>query len=119
MILEYEVYSKIKFRLVGKNKRVGIAPNHKFSSNKQSLLSLNTNSHPFSLSSVGVIADETWTLSTSLPPAEALLDGAFFVAVEVLGSQPDLHLGEEMVIAWRQVRTVRRVATNLPVEALD
>jgi hypothetical protein len=43
-----------------------------------------------------------------------------FVAVEVLGSQPDLlHLGEEMVIAWRQVRTVRRVVENLPVEALD
>jgi hypothetical protein len=42
-----------------------------------------------------------------------------FVAVEVLGSQPALHLGEEMVIAWRQVRTVRRVAENLPVEALD
>jgi hypothetical protein len=28
-----------------------------------------------------------------------------FVVVEVLGSQPELHLGEEMVIAWRQVRT--------------
>jgi hypothetical protein len=41
-----------------------------------------------------------------------------FVAVEVLGSPPD-HRGEEMVIAWRQVRTVRRVAENLPVEALD
>jgi hypothetical protein len=27
--------------------------------------------------------------------------------VEVLGSQPDLHLGEEMVIAWHQVRNVR------------
>jgi hypothetical protein len=43
----------------------------------------------------------------------------FFVAVEVLGSQPDLHLGEEVVIAWCQDRTVRRVAENLPVEALD
>jgi hypothetical protein len=42
-----------------------------------------------------------------------------FVAVEVLGSQPDLHLGEDIVIAWRQVRTVRTVAENLPVEALD
>jgi hypothetical protein len=42
-----------------------------------------------------------------------------FVGVEVLGSQPDLHLGEEMVIAWRQVRTVRRVVENLPVEELD
>jgi len=39
-----------------------------------------------------------------------------FVGVEVLGSQPDLHLGEEMVIAWYQVRTVRRVVENLPVE---
>jgi hypothetical protein len=33
--------------------------------------------------------------------------------------EPDLHLGEEMVIAWRQVRTVRRMVANLPVEALD
>ena len=30
-----------------------------------------------------------------------------FVGVEALGSQPDLHLGEEMVIAWRQVRIIR------------
>ena len=43
----------------------------------------------------------------------------FFVGVEALGSQPDLHLGEEMVIAWCQVRTVRRVVENLPVEELD
>jgi hypothetical protein len=42
-----------------------------------------------------------------------------FVGVEVLGSQSDLHLGEEMVIAWRQVWTVRRVVENLLVEALD
>ena len=42
-----------------------------------------------------------------------------FVGVEALGSQPDLHLGEEMVIALRQVRTVRRVVKNLPVEELD
>jgi hypothetical protein len=42
-----------------------------------------------------------------------------FVGVEVLGSQPDLHLGEEMVIAWRQVRTARRAVENLPVEELD
>jgi len=42
-----------------------------------------------------------------------------FVGVEALGSQPDLHLGEEMVIAWRQVWTVRRVVENLPVEELD
>jgi hypothetical protein len=40
-----------------------------------------------------------------------------FVGVEALGSQPDL--GEEMVIAWHQVRTVRRVVENLPVEDLD
>jgi hypothetical protein len=44
---------------------------------------------------------------------------ALFVGVEVLGSQPDLHLGEEMVIAWRQVHTLRRVVENLPVEELD
>ena len=42
-----------------------------------------------------------------------------FVVVEVLGSQPDLHLGEEMAIAWRQVRSVRRVVENLPVEELN
>jgi hypothetical protein len=42
-----------------------------------------------------------------------------FVAVEVLGSQPDLHFGEEMVIAWLQVRTVRSVVENLSVEAFD
>jgi len=30
-----------------------------------------------------------------------------FVGVEALGSQPDLHLGEEMAVAWRQVRIVR------------
>jgi hypothetical protein len=41
-----------------------------------------------------------------------------FVGVEVMGGQPDLHLGEEMVIAWRQIQTVRRVAENLPVEEL-
>jgi hypothetical protein len=42
-----------------------------------------------------------------------------FVGVEALGTQPDLHLGEEMVIAWRQVQTVRRVVENPPVEELD
>ena len=42
-----------------------------------------------------------------------------FVGVETLGSQPDLHLGEEMVIAWRQVRPVRKVVENLPGEELD
>jgi len=42
-----------------------------------------------------------------------------FVGVEALGSQPDLHLGEEMVIAWCQVRTVRKVVENLLVEELD
>ena len=41
-----------------------------------------------------------------------------FVGVEAMGSQPDLHLGEEMVVAWCQVRTVRRVLENLPVENL-
>jgi hypothetical protein len=42
-----------------------------------------------------------------------------FVGVELLGNQPDLYLGEEMVIAWCQVQTVRRVDENLSVEALD
>jgi hypothetical protein len=42
-----------------------------------------------------------------------------FVVVEGLGSQPDLHLGEEMVIALRQVRILRRVVKNLLVEELD
>jgi hypothetical protein len=42
-----------------------------------------------------------------------------FIGVEVLGTQPDLHLGEEMLIAWRQIRTVRREVENLPVEELD
>jgi len=42
-----------------------------------------------------------------------------FVGVEALGSQPDLHLGEETVDAWRQVRTVRRVVENLPVVEPD
>ena len=41
-----------------------------------------------------------------------------FVGVKVLGSQPH-HLGEEMVIAWCQVRTVRRMVENLPVDELD
>jgi len=43
----------------------------------------------------------------------------FFVGVVALVSQPDLHLGEQMIIAWRQVRTVKRVVENLPVEGLD
>ena len=42
-----------------------------------------------------------------------------FVGVEVLGSQPDLRLGEETVIAWCQILTVRRVVKNLPVEEFD
>jgi len=43
----------------------------------------------------------------------------FFVGVESLGSQPDLHLGEEMVIILRRVRTVRRMVESLPFEELD
>jgi len=39
--------------------------------------------------------------------------------VEALGSQSDLHLGEEMVVAWCHDWTVRRVVENLPVEELD
>jgi len=41
------------------------------------------------------------------------------VSVGALGSQPELHLGEEVVIAWRQVQTVRRVVENLPVAKPD
>jgi len=43
----------------------------------------------------------------------------FFVGVEALSSQPDLHLGEEKLVAWCQVRTVRRMVENLPAEELD
>jgi hypothetical protein len=42
-----------------------------------------------------------------------------FVGVEALGSQPDLHLGEEMVIAWCQVWTVRSMVENLTLEEPD
>ena len=42
-----------------------------------------------------------------------------FIGVKALGSQPDLHLGEEIVITWCQVQTVRRVVKNLPAEELD
>jgi hypothetical protein len=51
------------------------------------------------------------------PVIDSILE--LFVGVEALGTQPDLHLGEEMVIAWRQDRTLRRVVENLPVEELD
>ena len=40
------------------------------------------------------------------------------VGVEAPRSQPE-HLGEEMVIGWCQVRTVRRVVEILPVGELD
>jgi hypothetical protein len=42
-----------------------------------------------------------------------------FIGVEALGSQPDLHIGGEMVIALHQVRNVRRMVENLPAEELD
>jgi hypothetical protein len=51
------------------------------------------------------------------PVVDSILE--LFVVVEALGTLPDLHLGEEMVIAWRQVRTVSRVVENLPIEELD
>jgi len=51
------------------------------------------------------------------PAVDSILE--LFVGVETLGSQPDIHLGEEMAIAWRQVQNVRRVVENLPVEELD
>jgi transposase len=68
--IKYEAYYKINLRMVGKKKRVGIAPNHKPSRNKQRLFSVNTNPHAFSLRCVGVIADETWTLSSPLTSCE-------------------------------------------------
>jgi len=37
-----------------------------------------------------------------------------YVGVEALGSQLDLHLAEEMVVVWRQVRTVRRGGRKSP-----
>jgi hypothetical protein len=45
-------YSKIKLQLVGKNERVGVAPNHKLSRDKQFLLSLDTKPHAFSVRSL-------------------------------------------------------------------
>jgi len=51
------------------------------------------------------------------PDVDSIHD--LFVGVEALDSQTDLHLGEEIVIAWCQVRTVRRVLENLPVEEND
>jgi len=41
-----------------------------------------------------------------------------FVGVVALGSQQHLHLGEETVIAWRQVLSVSRVVKNLSAEEL-
>ena len=61
--------SKINLRLVGKKKRVVIVPKRMLSSNKQHLLSLNAYPHTFLMRSVGVITDETWTLSSPNPPA--------------------------------------------------
>jgi len=66
---KYVGNSKIKLRLFGKKKRVVIAPKRTLSSNEQSLLSLNACPHTFSLHSVAVITDETWTLSSPHPPA--------------------------------------------------
>jgi hypothetical protein len=40
-----------------------------------------------------------------------------FVGVEALGSQPD-HLGEETVIDWHQVWTVRRVVEISQLKSL-
>ena len=65
----YEGYSKINLRLVGKNKRVGIASKRTLSSNKELLFLLYAYPHTFSPRSVGVNTDKTWTLSSPLPPA--------------------------------------------------
>jgi len=58
-----------------------------------------------------------WCRQVMQPVVDSIHE--LFVGVEALGSQPDLHLGEEMVIAWCQVRIVRRVVENLAVEELD
>ena len=65
----HEGNSKINIRLVGKKKHVVIAPKRRLCSKKYLLLSLNANPHTFSPRSVGVITGETWTPSSSLPPA--------------------------------------------------
>ena len=67
--VSYEGYSKINLRLVGKNKRVVIASKCTLSSNKELLFLLYAYPHTFSLRSVGVNTDRTWTLSSPLSPA--------------------------------------------------
>ena len=56
---DYEGYSKINLRLVGKNKRVVIASKRTFSSNKELLFLLYAYPHTFSPRSVGVNTDRT------------------------------------------------------------
>jgi len=63
----FEGHSKINLRLVGKNKRVVIASKRTLSSDKELLFLLNAYPQTFSQRSVGVISDETWTLSSPLP----------------------------------------------------
>jgi len=60
--------SKINLQLVGKKKCFVVVPKRMLNSNK-CLLLLNAYPHIFSLRSVGVITDETWTLSSPLLPA--------------------------------------------------
>jgi hypothetical protein len=68
--MKYQGYSKINIQMACKKKRVDLASNHKLSiNNKQRLFSMNTKPQTFSLRSVGVIADETRTLSMPLLPA--------------------------------------------------
>ena len=74
----YEGNSKINLRLVAKKKRTVIVPKCRLSSNKLGLLSLNAYPHTFSLRSVGVITDETWTLSSPLPPSVRYMLWFFF-----------------------------------------
>ena len=69
VVINYEGYSKINLRLVGKNKRVVIASKRTVSSNKELLFLLYAYPHTFSPRSVGVNTDRTWTLSSPLPPA--------------------------------------------------
>ena len=69
LLFNYEGYSKINLRLVGKNKRVVVASKRTLSSNKELLFLLYAYPHTFSPRNVGVNTDRTWTLSSPPPPA--------------------------------------------------
>ena len=67
IVENYEGYSKINLRLVGKNKGVVITSTRTLSSNKELLFLLYAYPHTFSPRSVGVNTDKTWTLSSPRP----------------------------------------------------